>query len=135
MINTIYTFALGKKVNFGERINFIDTDMFLDFNRDVNGYGFKLCNNIDTNFDKSRLLNISIVSDNELNGTIEFKTNNPNETVIYKIKICSGEANFDFIIPKLSSILSEVVVYFPKKSNRFRNEELPSIRFKKISTI
>lgn len=136
MINTIYTFALGKGTCFGERIDFIETDIFLDFNEDVKGYGYKLYNHIDTDFDKASILNFSIISDNELNGTIEFKSNNPNETFKSYFKLCSGKTDIDFLIPTLSSKLSEVIVYFPKELNIFEDKDiLPSIRFEKITIV
>lgn len=133
MIKTISFFASGNEVNFKECINFVETNTFLDFNKDVKYYGYSFQNTIDANFDKAKTLNITVLSDNILNGIIEFKSKNSNIKLKKQFTLHFGQNTLQFEVPKLSSKIEEITLYFPKRMNKFAADgTIPCIRFEKI---
>ena len=136
MINTIFSFAFGKDVNFGECINFIDTDAFLNFNKDVVGYGYSLRNGMDANFSSKKRISITISTDSILSGIIEFKTENSKNAAEKRkrFRITIGQTQINEKIPTLSSELKEIVLFFPKELNLTTADgTIPFIRFENIS--
>ena len=136
MINTIFSFGFGKDVNFGECVNFIDTDAFLNFNKDVVGYGYSLRNGIDANFSNKKKISITISTDSILSGIIEFKTENSKNVAEKrkKFRIKIGQTQINEKIPILSSELKEIVLFFPKELNLTTADgTIPFIRFENIS--
>lgn len=136
MINTIFSFGFGKDVNFGECVNFIDTDAFLNFNKDVVGYGYSLRNGIDANFSNKKKISITISTDSILSGIIEFKTENSKNVAEKrkKFRIKIGQTQINEKIPTLSSELKEIVLFFPKELNLTTADgTIPFIRFENIS--
>ena len=136
MINTIFSFGFGKDVNFGECVNFIDTDAFLNFNKDVVGYGYSLRNGIDANFSNKKKISITISTDSILSGIIEFNTENSKNVAEKrkKFRIKIGQTQINEKIPTLSSELKEIVLFFPKELNLTTADgTIPFIRFENIS--
>lgn len=136
MINTIFSFGFGKDVNFGECVNFIDTDAFLNFNKDVVGYGYSLRNGIDANFSNKKKISITISTDSILSGIIEFKSENSKNVAEKrkKFRIKIGQTQINEKIPILSSELKEIVLFFPKELNLTTADgTIPFIRFENIS--
>lgn len=133
MIKTICAFALGKDVNFNERVNFIETNMFLDFNKNVKEYGFKLYNKIDLILNNINTITFVMFSDSILNGIVGFKLKDSNCIVKKEFKLNMGQTTINVTVPKLSGEISEVIFYFPKNSNKYAADgSIPCIRFEKI---
>ncbi len=117
-ISSMFEFAFGKEVNFGNQINTLPYMTTLDFTKDVEGYGFAIRDGIDA--DLSKIKNISSyisTSQRSLRGVIEFKTEKsggaPEKTAILTLPIVTTS----WSIHKLSSPLKEIVLWFPKEKN------------------
>ncbi len=134
-IKTLFAFAFGNECNFGETICIVETDAFMNFNKDCVGYGFAIRNNLDANLKDISRVEIILFSDYILNGIIQFKTINSGKEAETKQKfeISLEQNRLSFNIPKLSSELNEIVLFFPKKLNYVSRDFIPFIRFEKLA--
>lgn len=134
-IHTIFLFTLGKECDFGEMINIVETDMFLDFNKNCIGYGFAIRDKIDAYFDKKNTLILSLNTDYILKASLEFKTENSSNTpeITKDILLKFGQNDITLDIPKLSSPLKEIVLLVKKDNNSVQHGVIPFIRFEHIN--
>lgn len=128
-LSSMFEFAFGKEVNFGNEITSFPHMTTLDFSKDVSGYGFAIRNGIDADLSNvSKIFADISVPRQYLRGEIEFKTENsgnaPEQT--QEISLIFGTAPYS--IPKLTSPLKEIVFWFPKDSNQTTAEVFTGFR-------
>ena len=118
-ISSMFEFAFGKEVNFGNQINGLPYMTTLDFTKDVEGYGFAIRDGIDA--DLSNIESISpllSLPQDWAHGVIEFKTENsgnaPEQTKVLNLLY----QPLLYSISNLSSPLKEIVLWFPKSLNK-----------------
>lgn len=115
---TMFEFAYGKEVNFGNEIPIPVLSLKkLDFSKDVVGYGFAIRHEKDLDLSEAKNIIIDGYSIQKLNGVIEFKTEKSNGSAEHAIPLNFEKRGLIYTIPKLSSPLKEVVLWFPKHLN------------------
>jgi len=117
-LNTIFEFAFGKDCNYGRIINPYYITTTLDFTKDVDGYGFAIRDGIDCNLKKVNGIVHYIMTNQDLNGFIEYKTEASNGTPEMCQEIYLSVHGVYHPIHKFSSPLKEIVLYFPKECNK-----------------
>lgn len=117
-LNTMFEFAFGKESNYGREINPCYLTTTLDFTKDIEGYGFAIRDGIDCNLKKTNGIVHYIMTNEELNGFIEYKTENSKGTAEKSVRISLSGHGVYHPVPKFSSPLKEIVFFFPKQSNK-----------------
>ena len=122
-LSSMFEFAFGKDINFGNEIKTLPYMTTLDFSKDVTGYGFAIRNGINADLSNITkiLANISVPKQ-ILKGIIEFKTEKSGNAPEKSTNITLLFGTVSHSLPELSSSLKEIVFWFPKESNENANK-------------
>lgn len=133
IVSTMLEFAYGKEVNFKNEIATpVSEFKTLDFSKDVDGYGFAIRDGKDCNLKGIQNLFIDVLAVNKLDGIIEFKTENSQDVPERSIPLRLDRRGWVYHVPRLSSPLKEIVIWFPKKLNKTVHTNSIRIEFVEI---
>lgn len=129
-ISSMFEFAFGKEVNYGNQINTLPYMTTLDFTKDVEGYGFAIRDGVDADLSdiKYILLSICFSTKQTLQGVIEFKTVDTGNASYHTKNLNLLSPATPYYIPDLASPLKEIVFWFPKETNRYSGEICTEIK-------
>lgn len=131
LVNKMFAFSFGGSQDFGREYK-IGNDFELDFTPKPVGIGLAVRDGIEADISNAKKITFKLLHSGKQNAVVELKTKNSGNApeVSQEFVIRDGNARiFTVSIPKLSSDLKEIVIFFPREKNDFEKEEIELIDF------
>lgn len=131
LVNKMFAFSFGGSQDFGREYK-IGDDFELDFTPKPVGIGLAVRDGIEADISNAKEINFKLFHTRKQNAVIELKTKNSGNAPELSQQFVIRDGNprsFRVDIPKLSSDLKEIVIFFPREKNDFEKEEIEFIYF------